>query len=123
MLYYCRTLADLLHSDNRHTIDWAIAKKKRKEGIAIEIIRVVEDSRKFLYMIHTKERAMSKRVLVSLFSLLVLLTVAFPTPTHAQVKKPKIGFLPGVVDPFYQVMEIGVNEAVVTCPQKLYQSE
>ena len=26
-------------------------------------------------------------------------------------KKPKIGFLPGVVDPFYQVMEIGVNEA------------
>jgi ribose transport system substrate-binding protein len=27
-------------------------------------------------------------------------------------KKPKIGFLPGVVDPFYQVMEVGVKEAV-----------
>jgi ribose transport system substrate-binding protein len=33
-------------------------------------------------------------------------------PATAQDEKPKIGFLPGVVDPFYQVMEIGVNEAV-----------
>ncbi|HVO71822.1 MAG TPA: ABC transporter substrate-binding protein [Aggregatilineaceae bacterium] len=53
---------------------------------------------------------MRRKVLVTLISLLVLATLTFPT--HAQVKKPKIGFLPGVVDPFYQVMEIGVNEAV-----------
>jgi ABC-type sugar transport system substrate-binding protein len=30
---------------------------------------------------------------------------------RGESKKPKIGFLPGVVDPFYQVMEIGVKEA------------
>jgi ribose transport system substrate-binding protein len=30
----------------------------------------------------------------------------------AQDDLPKIGFLPGVVDPFYQVMELGVNQAV-----------
>jgi ribose transport system substrate-binding protein len=52
---------------------------------------------------------MSKRVLISFFSLVVLLTTSFLA--QAQVKKPKIGFLPGVVDPFYQVMEVGVNEA------------
>ena len=52
---------------------------------------------------------MSKRVLISFLSLVVLLTTSFLA--QAQVKKPKIGFLPGVVDPFYQVMEIGVNEA------------
>jgi len=53
---------------------------------------------------------MRRKVLVTLISLFVLATLTFPT--HAQVKKPKIGFLAGVVDPFYQVMEIGVNEAV-----------
>jgi ribose transport system substrate-binding protein len=52
---------------------------------------------------------MSKRVLTSLFSCAVFLTAALSA--QAQVKKPKIGFLPGVVDPFYQVMEIGVKEA------------
>jgi ribose transport system substrate-binding protein len=30
---------------------------------------------------------------------------------RGESKKPKIEFLPGVVDPFYQVMEIGVKEA------------
>jgi len=52
---------------------------------------------------------MFKRVLISFFSLVVLLTTSFLA--QAQFKKPKIGFLPGVVDPFYQVMEIGVKEA------------
>jgi len=53
---------------------------------------------------------MFKRLLIAL----VILVVLVPTTlsTQAQAKKPKIGFLPGVVDPFYQVMEIGVNEAV-----------
>jgi ribose transport system substrate-binding protein len=52
---------------------------------------------------------MSKRVLTSLFSCAVLISTALLA--QAQFKKPKIGFLPGVVDPFYQVMEIGVKEA------------
>jgi ribose transport system substrate-binding protein len=52
---------------------------------------------------------MFKRVLIPFFSLVVLLTTSFLA--QAQFKKPKIGFLPGVVDPFYQVMEIGVKEA------------
>jgi ribose transport system substrate-binding protein len=42
----------------------------------------------------------------------VLLLCAAPFMAAGQDAKPKIGFLPGVVDPFYQVMEIGVNEAV-----------
>jgi ribose transport system substrate-binding protein len=53
---------------------------------------------------------MSKRAMISLFSLVVLLTTSLFA--QAPFKKPKIGFLPGVVDPFYQVMEIGVKEAV-----------
>lgn len=52
---------------------------------------------------------MSKRAMISLFSLVVLLTTSLFA--QAPFKKPKIGFLPGVVDPFYQVMEIGVKEA------------
>jgi ribose transport system substrate-binding protein len=51
----------------------------------------------------------SKKVLIFFSSLAVLLTTSFFA--QAQFKKPKIGFLPGVVDPFYQVMEIGVKEA------------
>lgn len=44
----------------------------------------------------------------------VVLALAIPlaVPATAQDDKPKIGFLPGVVDPFYQVMELGVNQAV-----------
>jgi len=53
---------------------------------------------------------MRRRLLVSLLVVLVLLSASLTT--NAQAKKPKIGFLPGVVDPFYQVMEIGINEAV-----------
>lgn len=54
---------------------------------------------------------MSKKLfLVSLC--LVFVLAAVPLSANAQMAKPKIGFLPGVVDPFYQVMEIGVNEAI-----------
>jgi ribose transport system substrate-binding protein len=54
---------------------------------------------------------MSKKLfLVSLC--LVFVLEAVPLSANAQMSKPKIGFLPGVVDPFYQVMEIGVNEAI-----------
>ncbi len=56
-----------------------------------------------------QEHTLSKRVLISVFTLVVLLTTSLLA--QAQFKKPKIGFLPGVVDPFYLVMEIGVNEA------------
>jgi ribose transport system substrate-binding protein len=51
-----------------------------------------------------------KLLLVCLVAMLALPLVT-PTAT-AQDDKPKIGFLPGVVDPFYQVMELGVNQAV-----------
>lgn len=54
---------------------------------------------------------MSKRFLLTLVLGLVALSIV-PFAATAQMEKPKIGFLPGVVDPFYQVMEIGVNEAV-----------
>jgi ribose transport system substrate-binding protein len=52
---------------------------------------------------------MSKRFLSLLISLVVLLTAV--SVTGAQEKKLKIGFLPGVVDPFYQVMQLGVEKA------------
>ena len=52
---------------------------------------------------------MSKRVLTSIFTLVVFLTTSLLA--QAQFKKPKIGFLPGVVDPFYQVMQLGVEKA------------
>ncbi len=38
-------------------------------------------------------------------------TLALSAATNAADAKMKIGFLPGVVDPFYQVMEIGVKKA------------
>ena len=52
---------------------------------------------------------MFKRALTSLFALVVFF--AGTLLAEEKFKKPKIGFLPGVVDPFYQVMELGVNEA------------
>lgn len=55
---------------------------------------------------------MSKRFLTLLIISLVLLSVVPFVMAQDAPAKPKIGFLPGVVDPFYQVMEIGVNEAV-----------
>jgi ribose transport system substrate-binding protein len=54
---------------------------------------------------------MFKKSPLFLVAMLFVLSLA-PLATAAQENKPKIGFLPGVVDPFYQVMEIGVNEAV-----------
>lgn len=38
-------------------------------------------------------------------------TLALTAATSAIAQDIKIGFLPGVVDPFYQVMEVGVNTA------------
>lgn len=54
---------------------------------------------------------MSRRSLALLSGALIL-AVAAPVAVSAQDDKPRIGFLPGVVDPFYQVMELGVNKAV-----------
>lgn len=54
---------------------------------------------------------MSKRILVILSSFLLVL-VLMPVAVSAQDDaRPKIGFLPGIQDPFYQVMEKGVNQA------------
>jgi ribose transport system substrate-binding protein len=53
---------------------------------------------------------MSKKFLLVLLSTLVILTLV-PVAT-AQDDVITIGFLPGVVDPFYQVMQIGVETAV-----------
>ena len=53
---------------------------------------------------------MSKKLMILACMLLVLLAIV-PFSITAQAAKPKIGFLPGVVDPFYQVMQIGVEKA------------
>ncbi len=53
---------------------------------------------------------MSKKLMLLTCVLLVLLTIV-PFSITAQAAKPKIAFLPGVVDPFYQVMQIGVEKA------------
>jgi ribose transport system substrate-binding protein len=55
---------------------------------------------------------MLKKVLLVLVVLALALPLAVPTAAQETKEKPKIGFLPGVVDPFYQVMELGVNAAV-----------
>jgi ribose transport system substrate-binding protein len=47
-----------------------------------------------------------------LLCVFVLMVLSVLPVSQAQDAKPKIGFLPGVVDPFYQVMEVGVKEAV-----------
>jgi len=48
-----------------------------------------------------------------LFAIVALIAAPFLSfQASAQEDLPKIGFLPGVVDPFYQVMELGVNQAV-----------
>lgn len=57
---------------------------------------------------------MIKKLLPVLFSIVFVVSVVAPltaSPATAQDDKPVIGFLPGVLDPFYQVMEIGVNAA------------
>jgi len=55
---------------------------------------------------------MSRRFFLIAVMLLVLAVVPFAT--SAQDDLPKIGFLPGVVDPFYQVMQIGVEASAAT---------
>ncbi len=52
---------------------------------------------------------MAKRHLIAAFAAATLLAVG-ANAASAQ-ENIKIGFLPGVVDPFYQVMELGVNKA------------
>ena len=46
-----------------------------------------------------------------LFAASAAVAAAWATGAAAQDDPIKIGFLPGVVDPFYQVMELGVNKA------------
>jgi ribose transport system substrate-binding protein len=53
---------------------------------------------------------MDKRQLF--FALAATALVAAGSQTAVAQENIKIGFLPGVVDPFYQVMEVGVNKAV-----------
>ncbi len=53
---------------------------------------------------------MRKKSLLLVVVLLLVGTLA-PAGVKGQDKKIKIGFLPGVVDPFYQVMQIGVEKA------------
>jgi ribose transport system substrate-binding protein len=50
-----------------------------------------------------------KRVILALLATLAV--TAVPQAADAQEEKIKIGFLPGVVDPFYQVMQLGVEAA------------
>jgi ribose transport system substrate-binding protein len=59
---------------------------------------------------------MFKKLLPIFFCIVFVVALAAPlgassAPAMAQDDKPKIGFLPGVLDPFYQVMELGVNAA------------
>lgn len=51
-----------------------------------------------------------KALLLAIVALIAAPFISFQA--SAQEDLPKIGFLPGVVDPFYQVMELGVNQAV-----------
>jgi ribose transport system substrate-binding protein len=53
---------------------------------------------------------MSKRFLLVALSIILVFSV-LPAMSSAQDEPLVIGFLPGVVDPFYQLMEIGVRQA------------
>ena len=54
---------------------------------------------------------MNKRI-ITMASIALLTLVLLPGATSAQDDaKPKIGFLPGIEDPFYRLMEQGVNQA------------
>ena len=53
---------------------------------------------------------MSRKLLLILLSVVLVVPIA-PATLTAQEDTLTIGFLPGVVDPFYQVMELGVNAA------------
>ncbi len=51
--------------------------------------------------------------LITITSVALLTAAMLPAAVAGQdEEKPKIGFLPGVVDPFYQVMQLGVEKAV-----------
>jgi ribose transport system substrate-binding protein len=57
---------------------------------------------------------MSRKIMILACALLVMLAVV-PLSVTAQTTatpKIKIGFVAGIVDPFYQVMELGINQAV-----------
>lgn len=56
---------------------------------------------------------MFKKLLLLVIVAVLALPLAAPVTVSAQDGEdlPKVGFLPGVVDPFYQVMEQGVNAA------------
>jgi ribose transport system substrate-binding protein len=51
------------------------------------------------------------RRFAALLSVALLTLTLAPATVSAQDEKPKIGFLPGIEDPFYRVMEKGVNAA------------
>jgi ribose transport system substrate-binding protein len=51
---------------------------------------------------------MNKKFLAILLCVVLALSIA---PASAEKESLTIGFLPGVVDPFYQVMELGINAA------------
>ncbi|MCL4247289.1 MAG: substrate-binding domain-containing protein [Anaerolineae bacterium] len=52
---------------------------------------------------------MSRKLLLVVVSLVLVFGLLPVVSTGAQNDLPKIGFLPGVVDPFYQVMQLGVE--------------
>jgi len=54
---------------------------------------------------------MFKRLVVLAVVTLLIAPLVILAPVTAQTSSIKIGFLPGVVDPFYQVMERGVRQA------------
>ena len=54
---------------------------------------------------------MAKKTLLLVLSLVLILSVAPAATLSAQDDTITIGFLPGVVDPFYQVMQLGVEAA------------
>ncbi len=57
---------------------------------------------------------MFKKVLALAFCVVLALSIVPAQTSHpvkAQDETLKVGFLPGVVDPFYQVMELGINAA------------
>ncbi len=54
---------------------------------------------------------MSRKSILFVVFVLLALSIAPLTAGAQDAAKPKFAFLPGVVDPFYQVMEIGVKEA------------
>jgi ribose transport system substrate-binding protein len=52
-------------------------------------------------------------LLVTVLVVVALIAAALPAqPTKAQTKTITLAFIPGVVDPFYQTMQVGVEQAV-----------